>query len=235
MRSRSSRRSYGWILVLGAAVLLLVQWKLDLKWGTAAQAGRLPPAPPTASQPTSPSAASPTVNPGPPASASASPASELIQQVTQEAESVGQTTDQPEVLEQHLNAWGRSLNAQQVRELRDFVFRGSKNDDQVAVALDLLGRSNQAAAVEALTDYVLATQVPASATDQETFRLLALDGLIDQSRRQRDPAPLRRVQSDSADALVVQRARQALGALQGQNPWPDQMDDKALRDLLTRQ
>ena len=150
-----------------------------------------------------------------------------------EAQRVGQTTDDPKTVEKELNDWGQSLTPEQVQEMRDVSFLGQNTGDEVALALDLLGRSDLPEATQALIDYVM-TGPAFSTADQSTFQLLALDGLIDKTERSHDPRALQKIQADSSDALVSRRAAQALGALKGKNPWPRQVDEKALQELLQK-
>jgi hypothetical protein len=158
----------------------------------------------------------------------------LTERIMQESEKIGMTTNDPEQVEQDLNQWAQKLSAQDIKDLRQLIFEGGHEGDEVALSLDLLGRRPlDPESAQILVDYILLG--PSNETaEKSTFQLLALDGLIDHSLASRDPSMLRRVQKESSDALLSRRAGQALGALQGRNPSPTETDQKALTELLEK-
>jgi hypothetical protein len=218
----------GAALLLTSAVLFLIQWKLDVHWGT-----------PAIAEEDGKASKGPMVNAATAARALAQVRGPhlreptLLEKVQAESAGIGQPTDDPDKVEADLTRWGQSLNSVQIEELREVIFLGKNSGDEVALALDLLGRSDESAAQEALTDYVLKGPAVAS-SEQGTFQLLALDGVIDQTERSRDPRALQRLKKESSDALISRRAAQALGALKGRNPWPRETDEKALREILEK-
>lgn len=214
-------------LLLTCLVLLALQWKIELHWGSPSKASTPPPAAP----------AQDAAAPGRGESAASAPrtqASELLERILQESQKIGTLTNDPKQVERDLNDWAEKLSAQDVQELRQVIFEGGRSGDEIALSLDLLGRRPlDDASAEILTDYILLGP-SVETSEKSTFQLLALDGLIDHSLASRDPAHLRRVQKESSDALLSRRAAQALGALQGRNPAPAETDQKVLGELLEK-
>lgn len=215
-------------LLLTCLVLLALQWRIELHWGTPGKAST-PSDAPAAPQDVQNSNAGVVA----PAAADA-PMAKLLDRILRESEKVGTVTNDPKQVERDLNEWAEKLSAQDVQDLRQLIFEGGHSGDEVALSLDLLGRRPlDAEAANILTDYVLLGP-SVETTEKSTFQLLALDGLIDHSLASRDPANLRRVQKESSDALLARRAGQALGALRGQNPTPAETDQKVLGELLEK-
>ncbi len=156
-------------------------------------------------------------------------------QLKEEASKVGQLTADPEAVEQGLNEWARSLKSEDFAQIRESIFNDPNiAGDEVALSLDLLGRSQDKSAEALLLEYVL--KGPSTATSEKgTFQLLALEGLIDQSLISKDPAALKKVMANTDDALLAKRTAQGLKALEGKAPSPEQTDQKALAELLKRQ
>lgn len=214
---------YGAGLLLASLLLLALQWKLDFHWGAPADATTLnrqdaASAPPSRE----------------PQSAFAPPSGQLslAQQLEMEARNIGSVTNDPDFIDVHLDDWAKRLRKADLLELRDVIFQGTASGDEVALALDLLGRSDETLAQQVLLDYLLMT--PPNGPEQETFQMLALDGLLSQSERSKDPSALQRIVKESTDPFLVRRAQQALGALDGNHPWPHETDEKALQDLLEK-
>lgn len=204
------------------SLLLLLQLRLDIHWGARAEAFRQKIE--QASQVVLPKKTQP------------EPEAQKIpfaRKLLLEAEKVGQLTESPEAIEQNLNDWAKDFSEQDIIELRQTLFTEATNGDERALSLDLLGRSDLPSAQSVLVDYVL-NPPPSSASEQAAFQLLALDGIIGQSARSKNADALRKVQTQSSDSLVAGRSAQALRALEGQGPWPEDTDNKALSELLEK-
>lgn len=226
MRPRFQRGLPIFLIVAVVAVLLALQLKLDVRWGSLAEAARTGQRETVKSPPSSADEAR-----GPQGEPSIS--LPLLQKILRESEHIGETTNNAAAVEKNLDQWARSLSEQDLRDLRTIAFSKDHSGDEIALALDLLSRSDAPEAQAALVDYVLASPETPS-PEHSTFQLMALEGVIDQSMRSKDPAALKKIQSQSSDALVVQRAAQAEGALSGRNPPPEETDEKALEELLEK-
>lgn len=222
-----------YVAAVGAAtgLLILTQLKLDFHWHSQAEAQ----APAAPASPSVASAGPPPPAAGPVAAAPtfAEPARELtlLERIERESARIGTVTESPAEVERHLDAWAARLGLSEITELRRMVLAGEGEGDEIALALDLLGRSNSPEAQVALVEYVL-QGAAVSSREEGTFQLLALEGIVDQTGRTGSTVALRRIQRESKDPFVSRRAAQALGAFAGRNPWPKETDEKALAELL---
>lgn len=226
MRSRWKSGLSIFAIVAIVVLLLAVQLNFDVRWGSQAEASRPPETETVKSPPTSANEVR-----GPQGEPAIS--LPLLQRILRESEKISETTNNPAEVERSLNQWATELTPADLKDLRGVAFSKDRSGDEIALALDLLSRSDAPEAQATLTDYVLASpDLPSP--EHSTFQLMALEGVIDQSMRSKDPQALRKIQSQSTDALVAQRAAQAEGALQGKNPSPEATDQKALEELLKK-
>lgn len=213
------------LLTTGASLLLFIQWKLELHWGSPAIAKTSEFA--NTKAPNQILIPSSTVKDH----QQLPPSPQIKLRIETEALKIGQVDSNPEKTEQNLDQLAKSLTADNLKDLRPLIFENNQNGDQVALSLDLLGRTSTPGASELLTDYIL-NGANVLQIESNTFRLLALDSLIEQSLKNQDPSFLRQIKNKSEDAFVAKRAEQALKSLQGKTKTPSETDTQGLQKLL---
>ena len=215
------------LLMGGALILLLVNLGLEVDLAPRALAHRL--AHPLGGKTTLPSpAAAPTVSAS--SWALAATPSSFHEEFVQMSEAISRPVGDPQALDREMTQRARQMGPDEILELRQVLFN-ERQGDQIALALDLLGRSDLPEAQAALVDYSLKGSATAT-PEQSTFQMMALEGVMEQTQRSKDPTALAKIRNETGDALMSRRAEQALGAMKGKNPWPEQTDGSALKKLL---
>lgn len=162
-------------------------------------------------------------------------AAELPPQIQEEVLRAGQPDPDPLASERRLDRLALELKPEEIQLLSRFVRDFAADGDQRAVGVELLARSPSEAALAALESIAL-TPVPQLGEPrregfERALRARALEGLGSHPLDGAGKA-LQHVASSTDDSFLLDRARRALSARNGQAPEPAKQDNDALRKLL---
>lgn len=162
---------------------------------------------------------------------------EFLEQLKQESEQVGLPQQNIQDLEKRLQSWARHLDEKEIDYLSAVVKDRTRNGDERALALDLLGRNQSTQSLNHLKEFVLTEGAVASPSrahlDEEMIlKVQAVEGIAASSSSAEAMSYLSEIEKKSEQSFVKDRAQRSLSSLKGLAPSPESQDNEALKKMI---
>lgn len=162
---------------------------------------------------------------------------EFLRQFKQESDLTERPQKNAEDQENRLQSWARHLDEIEIDYLSDVIKDRSRQGQERALALDLLGRNQSTKSLEHLKDFVLTELANAKNTraplDEELIlKVQAVEDIASSSSSAQAMNYLNEIQKKTNQSFVKDRAKRSLSSLKGLASPSDPQDNEALKKMI---
>lgn len=151
-----------------------------------------------------------------------------------EAEQIGQTQADPEVVENRIQSLARQMDVPHIRYLEKTLMDQNANGDERAMALEFLSRNQSPEALEILKDF--AKNEGQSAGHRQEFELAlkaqAVEGIGGALDKSAALNYLDEIKNQSSDSFIKDRAARVESSIRNNTAPVEEQDNEALKKLV---